>query len=370
MPHVPARDGGFDHCLADRPLCGHADTVFLDDAALLQVGGLSELAPGRFWFDYANDRIWIADDPSGRRVEVTASPEAFSYSPAVRDVTIANLVVEKFGNPAQTGAINTGEAWTIRHSEVRLNHGAGVRLGSRSRLLSSRVLEQGQIGVTGWGDDVRVQDNEIAGNNTAGYNPYWEAGGSKWARTTGLVVRGNWVHHNHGPGLWTDIDNRQTLYEHNLVEHNDLAGIFHEISFDAVIRHNTTRHNGFGHRHWWTEGAGILISNSRDVTIHDNTVIDNAGGIVVRADDRGPWTVANITVHDNHVRMPTGGTGMVTTTNDLSVFDSGVRFTSNRYELDLETDPFQWRGTTHTPTRWTSLGHDHDATFQPLTPRD
>ena len=57
-------------------------------------------------------------------------------------------------------------------------------------------------------------------------------------------MRDNHVHHNEGPGLWTDIDNIHTLYEGNLVEHNANVGIFHEISYDAVIRNNIVRDNG------------------------------------------------------------------------------------------------------------------------------
>ena len=75
---------------------------------------------------------------------------------------------------------------------------------------------------------------------------YWEAGGTKFARTRDLVVRRNFVHHNRGPGLWTDIDNVRTLYEANRVEDNGEAGILHEISYAAVIRNNVVRTKTFG----------------------------------------------------------------------------------------------------------------------------
>ena len=54
----------------------------------------------------------------------------------------------------------------------------------------------------------------------------------------GVVMRGNHVFDNVGPGLWCDIGCRNVLYENNLVERNHDAGIFHEISFNAVIRNN------------------------------------------------------------------------------------------------------------------------------------
>ena len=56
-------------------------------------------------------------------------------------------------------------------------------------------------------DDGLVEGNEIDHNNTAGFSAFWEAGGTKWAETRRLVVRGNRAHHNQGPGLWTDGGN-------------------------------------------------------------------------------------------------------------------------------------------------------------------
>ena len=73
---------------------------------------------------------------------------------------------------------------------------------------------------------------------------FWAAGGSKWVHTTNLIVRGNFSHHNDGPGLWTDINNIYSRYENNVVEDHRRGGIFHEISYDAVMRTNTLRRNG------------------------------------------------------------------------------------------------------------------------------
>jgi hypothetical protein len=52
----------------------------------------------------------------------------------------------------------------------------------------------------------------------------------------GVIFRGNHVHDNVGPGLWCDINCRDVVYEDNLVERNHDSGIFHEISYNAVIR--------------------------------------------------------------------------------------------------------------------------------------
>src|SRR5690606_3674612 len=122
---------------------------------------------------------------------------------------------------------------------------------------------QSQLGIGGIGDDVLVEDNEIAFNNyEAEYSWGWEAGGTKFVRTNRLIVRNNHVHSNHGPGLWTDIENDRVLIEGNLVEDNVGPGIFHEISYRAVIRDNEVYRNGVGLPNSYSGAAGILISAS------------------------------------------------------------------------------------------------------------
>ena len=128
-----------------------------------------------------------------------------------------------------------------------------------------------------------------------------------------MVVRGNFSHHNRGPGLWTDINNIHTLYENNTVEDNERGGIFHEISYDATIRNNTSRRNGTGKDFpYWTTGAGIEIVSSRNVEVHGNTLEDNWQGITGLDDHRGtgnagPYTLINLNVHDNVVTSRVDG---------------------------------------------------------------
>ena len=69
-----------------------------------------------------------------------------------------------------------------------------------------------------------LENSELSYNNTAGYNWGWEAGGTKWTHTDGLIVRNNYVHDNYGNGLWTDGSNINIVYEGNVVEDNYGAG--------------------------------------------------------------------------------------------------------------------------------------------------
>ena len=63
-----------------------------------------------------------------------------------------------------------------------------------------------------------------------------------WA-VNGADIRGNWIHGNHGPGIWADTNNNDVLIEQNVIEDNDDAAIFYETSYNAIIRDNLIRRN-------------------------------------------------------------------------------------------------------------------------------
>lgn len=313
-------------CRSDRPRCNVRHDLFLDDVALRHVATTAEVTAGTWTLDTETGRVYLADDPAGRRLEVSVATGAIVGD--ANDVLVANFVVERFANPAQRGALMAervgatttfGERWTITGNEVRWNHGVGIRAGGGSWIVANHVHHNGQLGVASVGPGpTRVEANEIAFNNVAGYADSWEAGGTKFVRTDGLVLRHNHVHGNDGPGLWTDIDNVYTLIEHNLVEHNTGTGIFHEISYDAVIRHNEVRFNGLDigtERYAYAFGAGILVKNSSNVSVYGNRVVGNWNGIVGLQQERGGgvlgrYLLRNLSVFDNAIWLPYHGNGV------------------------------------------------------------
>lgn len=347
--------------------CRWPEDLFWDDVPLRRVASAGEVGPGSWYFDYAGDRVLVGSDPTGHRVEISVIPHAFSGSAA--GVVIRGVVIEKYATPAQQGALqgNATSGWTVEDSEIRLNHGIGLRTGDGMRVLRSRIHHNGQMGIGGSGDAVLVEGNEIDHNNTLGFDPAWEAGGSKFVRTDGLVLRGNVSHHNHGHGLWTDIDNVNTLYEANRLEDNTRSGIFHEISYRAVIRGNVARRNG-GAGAAWVDGAGILVNSSRDVEIYENVVDGNLNGIAAVQSARGAgahgaYELANLYVHHNDVGMTRGRSGVVQNAGSQSVFTSmNVRFEANRYTLGASR-PFAWKDAAHDPAGWKGFGHDETGTF-------
>jgi Right handed beta helix region len=352
--------------------CGYAEAVFYENRQLWRVDTREELTPGRFFEDYDANAIWIADDPGERTVEL-ARTEAAIIGEA-ESVLIDGLVVEKFANPAQRGAIQAqGPGWRIQNNEIRLNHGHGVYSGSTGgQVVGNHLHHNGQLGLGGDRDGQLVAHNEIDNNNTAGFDMLWEAGGMKWFSSTGLRVSDNDVHHNNGPGLWTDINNIHTTYERNSVHNNTSHGIFHEISYSAIIRNNRIVDNGGAERLSGWGDAGIRVAASRDVEILGNVLIGNTNAIMLiqqrRSDSPssyGPHELDNIIVRDNDITMTDNVTGMVNDNGDDSLYARNIRFTNNTYRLASENGRyFAWAGDNVTRTTWTqAIGHDRTGKF-------
>ena len=360
-------------CRSGSPRCGYPEDVFIDDVPLEHVNTLAEVGPGKWYFDYGVNQIYLWDDPTGKRVEASVTAKAFSG--AATGVTLRGLIVEKYATVTQEAAVDLGAGWVLEDSEVRLNHYGGVSSGPRSIAQRNHVHHNGGMGFQGAGEGIVVAENEIAYNGFAGYNPYWGAGGSKWVWTIRLQVRDNRSHHNRGPGLWTDINNIYTLYENNVVEENERGGILHEISYDATIRGNTARRNGTG-RDWphWTTGAGIEVISSRNVEITGNIIEDNWQGITALDDHRGagnagPYTVVNLNVHDNTIRSRitddgAGRTGIVDT-KGLGAFQpaSNNRFQQNTYTLGDRRSYFLWMGQEMDEAEWRRFQQDIGGIF-------
>jgi hypothetical protein len=365
---APDRFRSAGECQDGYVRCTFPEDLFIDDQPLRHVGSLGEVGPGAWYFDYDAAQVYVADDPEGRHVEIGVTAAAFE--PTGDDVTISRLTIEKYANQAQQGAIGADGTvgWVIFQNHVRLNHGVGIRTGTRAQLIGNNIHHNGQLGIGGGGTNVLVQDNEIAYNNTAHYLAAWEAGGAKFAFHSNLTVRWNYVHDNAGPGLWTDIDNVDTAYAGNLVEDNAGPGIYHEISYRAIICNNVVRRNGYGSPDYvW--GAGILVAASPDVEIFGNLLEDNADGIAAVQQDRG-WgshgahEVRNLWVHDNTLLRTPGWTGVVQDISDLSVFTSrNIVFEGNHYQLDSDGYHFAWMDGERSESEWVSYGHDLTGTF-------
>lgn len=232
----------------------------------------------------------------------------YAFTQDARNVTIKYLRITGFVAPNNEGVVNhdSGDSWVIAHNTIEDNKGAALMAGAHQVVRGNCLRDNGQYGMNAYQagngiTDLVVVGNEIVGNNTDD----WESkipgcgctGGIKFWSVDGAVIRNNWIHDNYGPGLWADTNNNDFLIEENLIEGNDGAAIFYETSYNAIIRDNTIRDNG------WVKGkeyagrgdnfpvAAIYISESGGepripartdkIEIYDNVLQDNWSGITL-----------------------------------------------------------------------------------------
>lgn len=325
--------------------CNHGEELFINDSIQAHVKSLAEVAPGKWYFDYAGDTVYIGEDPAGKTIEM--SNTQFAVASNSNNVTLQNFTVEKYGSPAQFGAINIGEdnnkptGWLLDGVSANLNHGSGIVFRTNNSVFKNgRTAYNAQQGIGGSGLNNQVVNMEIDHNNfRRSFSIGWSAGGSKFALTDGLLVKDSYAHDNQGPGLWTDVDNINTTYDHNLVENNTEDGIFHEISYKATIKNNTVVGNGYG-RTDWCYGSGILISASSDVEVFNNVVKNNRRSINAIQQQRGtgaygPHESRNFNIHDNYTEGGTSGSSETAACED---YNAGIttaawnnHFQGNKY---------------------------------------
>ena len=294
----------------------------------------------------------------------------WAFAAGVPNVTIRGLVVQNYATPSREGVIQWlagGNSWLVEGNEVRDNAEIGIRASSGWRVVDNYVHDNGRYGITGGGSGLVVEGNEIA-HNAVVYGATGDSSGTKFAHTVGLVLRDNYVHDNFGNGLWVDINNLDVLIEGNRSVGNTRQGIFYEISCAGVIRNNHVEGNGFdGSNPSTLIRNGILVSNSSNVEVYGNTVVNNANGIgLIHWDhgNRGAVTrcepsLKNVKVHDNTIVQQVGGAaGLDAKINRDKAWTSwGNRFSNNTYTLSPGVQ-FRWETSWVSYQQWKNNGQN------------
>ncbi|MGB3440892.1 MAG: right-handed parallel beta-helix repeat-containing protein [Actinophytocola sp.] len=176
-----------------------------------------------------------------------------AFTQQAADVVIRGLTIRGFVADQDQGVVNhdSGPRWVIEGNIIEDNKGAAMMAGNGQQVRGNCLRDNGQYGINAYRlgglTDLVIEDNEITGNNTGD----WEtvvpgcgcSGGAKFWAVNGADIRGNWVHHNHGTGLWADTNNNDFVVEDNLIEDNEAEGLFYELSYNLVVSGNTFRRN-------------------------------------------------------------------------------------------------------------------------------
>lgn len=268
-------------CEVGWPECNQPHDLFLDDVPLKQVTMTGStppsLAANEWAFDRTNDKVYIGTSPVGRTLKISTTNYAFDSTGAGTDVSIADLLIEKYATRAMSGAVGGSsprKGWHVRNCEVRHCHGAGLNVGPYWRAVDNDIHHNGQIGVLGGGTGASfavIEANDIHHNNYAQIKWGFSAGGLKiGSDAVSTIVRRNRIWRNDGNGLWFDVRTNGALVEDNLVWDNQLNGIHMEVSKNYVVRRNRCWRNVLFGTTWHDRGQ-IRLSNP----VGNNLVYDN-----------------------------------------------------------------------------------------------
>lgn len=388
--------GPYFRCSASHPACLLPEDLFFNGVLYQRTTSQAGVGAGKWYLDTSTGNVYLTDNPTSQKIEVSVTHFAI-YAANVANVTISNLIVDKYADPAGTGAISgvdpTGASvtptfgWKIANVEVRNCHGAGVQFGNHITVTGSFLHNNGEFGAAGTGNNVGFSHNEVSFNNLAGFVPA-VSGGVRFDNVVGVSATYNNIHDNLGSGLGDDNGSSKIVYAFNTLQNNQVAGILHEIGYSANIHDNTSTNDGLdprGKGMWY--GAGIEIANSSSTKVYNNTLTNDQNGIMEQAVNRTDCVTAcplrnnavyHNTITQNHnvrpatfaagIAVASGdpqGAGVYTNAANTFGYDPVQKISSpNTYVLTPSADPFfVWLlGTTAdsslTYSQWTAAGEN------------
>ena len=294
-PDLPAYGGDDWHFR--RPLLVAAGRV------LRPVESVRDLTPGTFTTEGSDDRptallARFAGDASPRAAgPVEIAVRTYGIRPEGADpyadcgsegtpgwLRLVGFTVRHTANRAQWGAVCAGSrGGLVEDVAAEWTNGAGVDGSGRGHTFRRvRADHNGQIGWVARCTDCLFEDSQAVGNNWKGHDPFWEAGGGKWNRTTGTTIRRHYAADNDGPGVWLDGDNADNTVEGCRLVGNQAAGVMLELRTVRTL----VQHTHVEGTRWleWT-GTGILSQAASGNVIVHNTVVGNEGtGVWLRLD--------------------------------------------------------------------------------------
>lgn len=246
-----------------------------------------DLPPDSFFFDASHGALYVRvarASLEGAMVEVAMRPYAI-HGVHIRAVQLRNLRIAH----SNTSTFSRHGAVHLNGDQIRLEqiHVADCDLigivlhGADNEMMDSSANDCGQLGMHLRGRRLRMTNNETNGNNTRGFNKWWEAGGIKIIGEGGLrdaEIDRHRAIANHGDGIWIDWGNDAITVRRSTLAYNGGFGLHYEASTGGQIYDNHV----FGNR-----ARGIYVFQSSDCIVARNLVFANQlDGIAVMDDAR------------------------------------------------------------------------------------
>jgi hypothetical protein len=264
------------------------DMVFVDGEFLQSAGWEGELDAHTYSIDYEGGYVYIAVDPKGREIEITAFDSALVRTirpvhgrqpdrkgPVIRGITFtqyAYRALEVEGDepqaprdPATFGKLVVGT--TLEHVTITYcSRVAAYLRGDGLIIRHSLVSDTSTEGIYVMGSaDVLLEKNIFRRNNIERITGYYPSAVKIFNQSYRVTCRDNLVVDNpHSNGIWYDVGNVDGVFVNNWVE-TALDGFFFEISKGAIAAGNV----------FVNCDKGIRALNASNVHAYQNTFIDS-----------------------------------------------------------------------------------------------
>lgn len=166
-------------------------------------------------------------------------------------------------------------------------------------------------------DGIRIEDNFVHNNIHYGLDPH--------TGTHDMSIKNNTVHDNGSIGIICSLDCYSITIENNTVYNNTKMGIMLSRNMtDSIVRYNTVSN----------EDRGIVISESSNNEVYNNTITDSGSGIDLDTD-----SFENIIYNNTIVNIedPEDALGIEDGAEDQNTLSSNVLIDSrNESNLDLD----------------------------------
>jgi len=300
-----------NHYKIKNDLGRRCEIVRVNDSRLTQVASKNEVTDGSFWVDEEGDRLWMKLPKDltleDAVVEVSVRQQLF-WARQVNNLVLRNLTfahaangvqhevegrfaVAVFGNSASGShheLENVSHHLLIENCHFTGNNSSGATIGNyhHVRLHRSSFSDNGNTGTS----PSRMRYLEISecrfnDNNwrVGGYGKFydWAPAGTKIWQCADVLIRDSEFLRNKAAGLWLDWQHERFVIRNIKANDNYSAGLYIEASIGPfLVADSEFKRNGHTAYHGTNHG-GVLIAESRHVTLTGNDIADNSHGQVM-----------------------------------------------------------------------------------------
>ena len=280
------------------------EMVFVNGYAMQQVLSRAALLENTFFVDEIGHSLYVQIAPgtsiAALNMEVSLRSSLLSAD-GVTKIVLRGLTFQHANTPYHTQAVRFDRSSHILIEDCRFdwNNWGGLHFEQSQNVTvrKSAANHNGAVGMdAGFGKNFLFEENETSYNNWRGASggfTGWEVAGLKHLFIHDALYRAHRAVANLASGMWFDTDNVNITLVDAQIHDNMVDGLYVEANHGPITVHkNIICHN----KRW-----GVLIANSRRVTLEQNLIYANAA---CQLTERGGRSVR--TIEDSETKESVG----------------------------------------------------------------